>query len=239
MAWSTVLLDLERNRYFGIGTHEARALLTLAENWCDAAVQAAPLEKLSSSSAAELADALVAAGFLSRQPPVFRLRTEPVELGGVLRSAGHELQARPRLRPALLCDFLRSLAWARRALRSRSLYSIACEVSSRKERSPAEFDEARAIELIDAFRRLRPHAFAAKDKCLLHALALTNFLARQGVQATWVIGVRPRPWSAHSWVQQGTLLLDASPEQVCEYTPILAVRGAASDTESASRRERK
>ncbi|HEX7113529.1 MAG TPA: lasso peptide biosynthesis B2 protein [Steroidobacter sp.] len=223
MTACTVLLDLERNRYFGIGTPEARALLTLAENWCDAATQVPQFEKLPPPCAAELADALVSAGFLSQKPPVFRLRTERVELGGILRSAGHELQARPRLRPALFCDFLRSLAWARRALRSRSLYSIACEISRRKERSPAQFDEARALELVAAFRRMRPHVFAAKDKCLLHALALTDFLARQGIHATWVIGVRTRPWGAHSWVQQGTLLMDASPEQVCEYMPILAV----------------
>jgi hypothetical protein len=48
-------------------------------------------------------------------------------------------------------------------------------------------------------------------------------MARHALFPTWVIGVRARPWGAHAWVQQDKLLLDANPEQVCEYTPILTV----------------
>jgi hypothetical protein len=39
----------------------------------------------------------------------------------------------------------------------------------------------------------------------------------------WVIGVRAKPWGAHAWVQHDKLLLDANPEHVCEYTPILTI----------------
>jgi hypothetical protein len=70
---------------------------------------------------------------------------------------------------------------------------------------------------------LRPHTFAARDRCLFHSLALVNFLARHAVFPTWVIGVRARPWGAHAWVQHDKLLLDANPEQVCEFASILAV----------------
>ena len=52
---------------------------------------------------------------------------------------------------------------------------------------------------------------------------LVKFLASYQVHPTWVIGVRTKPWAAHSWVQQGTLLLDSNPEEVCEYTAILAI----------------
>jgi len=86
-----------------------------------------------------------------------------------------------------------------------------------------EFPEQRAVELVCLFRRLRPLAFTAKDQCLFHALALVRFLAFYSVFPVWVVGVRTRPWAAHSWVQQGTLLLDSNPEHVCEYTPILSV----------------
>ena len=52
---------------------------------------------------------------------------------------------------------------------------------------------------------------------------LSGRYACYDVYPTWVIGVRTKPWAAHSWVQQGTLLLDANPEQVCDYSPILAI----------------
>jgi hypothetical protein len=111
-------------------------------------------------------------------------------------------------------------------LHSRSLYSIASELHFSKQRQraqgAAEYDVELAA-LVRQFRRLRPYAFAAHDQCLFHALTLTRFLGAHGVYPTWVIGVRLRPWGAHSWVQHDHWLLDATPEAVREYTPILAV----------------
>jgi len=222
---STVLLDLKRNRYFGIGTNETRALSTLALNWDEANGNAAPVEQLAPDAAIAMADALLEAGLLSREPPADRTTfgAPPLDLSGVLRSAGHELSSSTSLRLAYVASFLAALAWTRRALRSRTLYSIASEVRDRKAAAQGDFDEQRAVELVGIFRRLRPHTFAARDRCLFHSLALVQFMARQAVFPTWVIGVRAKPWGAHAWVQEGKLLLDANPEQVCEYTPILTV----------------
>ena len=66
---STILLDLERNRYFGIGMNETRALSTLALNWNEANGSAAAVEQLAPDAAIAMADALIAAGLLSRDPP--------------------------------------------------------------------------------------------------------------------------------------------------------------------------
>lgn len=221
---STVLLDLKRNRYFGIGAQETRALSTLASNWLDANGNAAEVEKLAPDAAISMADALVKAGLLSREAPAdIAIGAAPIDLSGVLTSAGHELSRAASLQLAHIASFLVALSWTRRALRSRSLYSIACELRDQKTRAAGLFDEQRAVELVGIFRRLRPHTFAAKDRCLFHALALVKFLSRHDVFPTWVIGVRAKPWGAHSWVQQGKLLLDANPEQVCEYAPILTV----------------
>jgi hypothetical protein len=223
---STILLDLQRNRYFGIGTHETRALSTLAANWNEANGNAATVERLAPDAALEMADALLEAGLLSRDAPAERAAFggPPLDLSGVLTSAGHELSHGTAPRLAHIARFLAALAWTRRALRSRSLYSIAGEIRDQKAASAGSgFDESRAVELVGIFRRLRPHTFAARDRCLFHSLALVRFMARHDVFATWVIGVRAKPWGAHAWVQQGKLLLDASPEQVCEYTPILTV----------------
>ena len=222
---STILLDLERNRYFGIGMNETRALSTLALNWNEANGSAAAVEQLAPDAAIAMADALIAAGLLSRDPPGDRTTfgAPPLTLSGVLTSAGHELSRPAALRLAHVASFLAALAWTRRALRSRTLYSIASEVRDRKASAGSAFDEQRTVELVGIFRRLRPHTFAARDRCLFHSLALVRFMARHDVFPTWVIGVRAKPWGAHAWVQQGKLLLDANPEQVCEYTPILTV----------------
>jgi hypothetical protein len=122
-----------------------------------------------------------------------------------------------------MISFVSACFWAKRALRSRTLYSLACEVSARKAATNASFDVERTIELVCIFRKLRPFAFEAQDRCLFHALALVRFLARYDSYPTWVIGVRPKPWGAHSWVQQDNLILDGNPEDVCSFTPILAV----------------
>ncbi len=222
---STILLDLERNRYYGIGTQETRALSTLAVNWNEANGTPTAVEQLAPDAAIAMADALINAGLLSRDAPADRTAfgAGTLDLSGALTSAGHQLNRRSSLRLAHVASFLGALAWTRQALRSRTLYSIACEIRDRKVAADGAFDELRAVELVGIFRRLRPHTFAARDRCLFHSLALVRFLARHAVFPTWVIGVRARPWGAHAWVQQGSLLLDASPEQVCEYTPILTV----------------
>ncbi len=87
----------------------------------------------------------------------------------------------------------------------------------------SQFSKAQIFDLIAAFRRLRPLAFTAKGRCLVHALTLVKFLSHYGVRPTWYIGVMLRPWAAHSWVQLDGLVLDSTPEKVCEFTPILAV----------------
>lgn len=222
---STILLDLKRNRYFGIGTHETRALSTLARNWNEVAGAGTDVDPLAPDAAITMADALIDAGLLSRDAPADRsnLRGAALDLSGALTSAGHEVSRVTSLRLAHVASFLGALAWTRRALRSRTLYSIACEVRDRKVTVRSEFDPERAIELVGIFRRLRPHTFAARDRCLFHSLALVRFMSRHTVFPTWVIGVRAKPWGAHAWVQQDKLLLDANPEHVCEYTPILTV----------------
>jgi hypothetical protein len=38
-----------------------------------------------------------------------------------------------------------------------------------------------------------------------------------------MIGVTAIPFAAHSWVQEDRFVFDESPEEVCFFTPILAV----------------
>ncbi|MGH8176115.1 MAG: lasso peptide biosynthesis B2 protein [Steroidobacter sp.] len=220
---ATVLLDLKRNRYFGVGARETRALLALAGNWSKVNAQTSgAIEPMAPEEAAEIAEALVHAGLLSRVADGDAPAAEVIDLDGLLRSAGHELQRCAPIRFTHVVNFVRACVWARRSLRARSLYSVVCKITHRKTCAGGCFDEHRAIELVTIFRRLRPYTFTARDHCLFHALVLVDFLSRYEVFPMWVIGVRIRPWAAHSWVQQGSLILDGNPEHICEYTPILA-----------------
>lgn len=227
-ATGTVLLDLRRNRYFGVGHKETTVLRSLAGNWDSPAMTAASFasdaESLPLQDAVRIADKLVQAGLLSKDAPEPAAFTPTrVDLQSLLTSVGHEIDRKPPIRWHHIVAFLRACTWARRSVRSRTLYLVAEDIGKEKNAAAAAFDADRAIELVGIFRRLRPHTFAARDQCLFHALALVKFLASYQVYPTWVIGVRTKPWAAHSWVQQGTLLLDSNPEEVCEYTAILAI----------------
>ena len=224
-ATGAVLLDLKRNRYFGLGYREARSLSTLATNWSAASTSSgAALEPMPADDAARLADALVKAGFLTPVAP-----TDPgpsfasIDSSAALTSVGYELTATAHLHLHHIVAFLRACVWAKRAVDSRLLYSIACEVAEGKTGATPDVDLQPTIELVSVFRRLRPYAFSAKDQCLFHALALLKFLSHYNIHPTWVIAVRPSPWAAHSWLQLGSFVLDCNPEEISGYTPILAI----------------
>ena len=224
-ATGAVVLDLKRNRYFGLGLREVRSLSTLAVNWSAASTPSGlPPEPMQHDDAARLADALVKAGFLT---PVAPAESGPgfavIEPNATLTSVGLELSAAVRLHLHHIVAFVRACIWAKRAVDSRQLYSIACEVATDKARAAQTMELERTIQLVTVFRRLRPYAFAAKDQCLFHALALLKFLSLHSIFPTWVIAVRPKPWGAHSWLQLGSFVLDCNPEEICDYTPILAI----------------
>jgi hypothetical protein len=224
-ATGAVALDLKRTRYFGIGTKETRALATLAINWSSASVVDSGSSELmpAEEAVANLANALVNAGLLATAPPSdepLACRTHRLDLQSV--ECAYPRKGIPRLRHSVA--FARAFRWAKRSIDSRDLYSIVREIECEKSQlAPAEADKAQAVESVSAFRRLRPYVFAAKDQCLMHALALTKFLMLSGTSPTWIIAVRPRPWAAHSWVQLDNLVLDSNPEEINGYTPILAV----------------
>lgn len=226
-ATGAVLLDLQRNRYYAVGPKEVSSLAALALNWSAASTHRdSSQEPLPLPEATRIADALVREGLLAVESPSDApFRSVAIDMHASLTSGGYDAPHRVSLRPHHITRFLRACLWARRAVRSQRLYTIACELSQAKAHAHAHNagDVQRAIELVAVFRRLRPYRFAARDQCLFHALALVKFLAHYDTFPTWVIAVRSRPWGAHSWVQMGDLILDANPEEISGFTPILAI----------------
>ncbi|MGQ3050703.1 MAG: lasso peptide biosynthesis B2 protein [Roseateles sp.] len=82
----------------------------------------------------------------------------------------------------------------------------------------ADLPQASALYL-----RMRPLVITSHDKCLHDSLTLLRFLAAERLFPSWVIGVRTRPFAAHSWVQSGNLVLNDTHEYVRAFTPILIV----------------
>ena len=219
----TVILNLKRSRYVSIGIEETRALLALdACNGMANMVTPSALKPMTRASAACMGPALVQAGLLSCEATSLELSSRlAVDMRDTLTAAQYALAATLPCRAADVLRFVRACLWAKQATR-REMFDVACEIAYVPPASSG-VDLGEVTARTRQFRRLRPFAFAAQNRCLFHALALWKFLSQYHLRTTWVIGVRLRPWSAHSWVQCGNLLLDADIEHVYQYTPILAV----------------
>jgi hypothetical protein len=154
------------------------------------------------------------------------MRRSTFSLEGDLASVGDEIVARMPVRPAHVFSFLFSLLSAFFSLRFLPFNFTVKVVHKRKARAIAKgyyFDAYRAAQLTFVFRRLRPYFFSANGHCIIHALALVNFMATYGEFPSWVLGVRTEPWGAHSWVQHENFLFDTNPAKVCPYDPLLSV----------------
>jgi hypothetical protein len=215
---AVVLLDLTNDRYLTVHGEQMRALGAAVHGW------PAQAEPGSHARGAHLAEQLRQKGLLTLDAAAGK-RAEPIDLSvdEVPIAVGIDRIRVRRIRFLDVVNFL--FAWARMSwsLRWRGLYATVSTVQRRNSwRADEPFDENAAVELVCVFRRLRCYTFVAHEKCLLHALVLTDFLARHGVYPTFVMGVRLGPWAAHSWVQEGRLVLDATPASIRDFTPILA-----------------
>jgi hypothetical protein len=106
------------------------------------------------------------------------------------------------------------------------LFSLQSTVARERARTHGathrNFDQARARDLLTAFAALRVF-WSTPRQCLFDALALRVFLARYGLHAHWVFGVRMNPFGAHCWVQHESIVLNDSVEFVRAFTPIMTV----------------
>jgi hypothetical protein len=203
-----VFLDLVSNRYFALSRGESEHLSELL---------ASPLP----SAPPGWLSALYAKGLFitSAQTPTCMdtslIIAEPMHCIAAGSLSSNSCDARIALRAAFAC------AWARRMLRHCSLQDLALRVATwHRDNTPSDCE---LQDLVCHFRRVRPWLFAARNRCLLHSLALLHFLAQFHHRATWVFGVNTQPWGAHSWVQTDAFILDDTPEHVRPYAPILVI----------------
>jgi hypothetical protein len=207
-----VLLDLRSDRYLALDDRTARALRTLTEDSLN-------VDPLASSATR----AWIAAGLIQTTPNRLASFEPRVGVLQAQTSVCDELLVPGSPSSLYAPRFLFEYTAARWQVRHRSVLQIAEFLRRRKQRLDLTTTRASLAQAVQHFNALRPWFFTGKDRCLVHALALTRFLLALRLDATWMIGVRLHPWSAHSWTQSGSVLLDATPEQVREYKPIFAV----------------
>jgi hypothetical protein len=216
-----VLLDLRRDKYLGVGGPQLSTLSQFIVDWPGAPAAGEPAASAASRDAwlQTLIGQQMLADAGSPQPPRPQL-PQPREALGF---EPHPPSETPRWRD------LPSLAWAASGaafwMRRRCLEEIAGRVT-RLRADPHAAQGALAADLKPAmasYMRLTPFLFTRHDRCLHDSLTLVRYLAMKGMFPTWVIGIRTRPFAAHSWLQSGNLVLNDVPEHVRTFTPILVV----------------
>ena len=229
-ASGSVILDVKRDKYLGLGRKETELLADAVSGWPEPVWQRSLCRDRRARFEAEKAmcESLVADGVLERISESKHARFVPVlkDMRGEWISIGDEIEVRGRVTLRHIVNFLSAYLWARYSLARRPFSSMVEAVTVRKMRGPGEMrqsDVGRIAAMVDVYRRLRPWVFAPEGRCLLHALTLVRFLSHYRLHPDWVIGVTTQPWGAHSWVQWDNYLLDSNPEKVCGFTPIIMV----------------
>ncbi len=82
--------------------------------------------------------------------------------------------------------------------------------------------EHRFADVATTFLRARPYV-PIETCCLLDSISLIRFLAKRGLAANLVFAVTGAPFSAHCWVQVGTLVLNDTVGNTHAHTPIRVV----------------
>jgi Transglutaminase-like superfamily len=114
----------------------------------------------------------------------------------------------------LSAEILVAYARARRVLRQRSLPAATAAMRRHSERHFCAAEDAHRIGLRLGRAVTRVLGVLPRDpRCLTRSLVLTALLARRGILASLVIGVRPDPFGAHAWVEhEGRPLLPPATE---------------------------
>ena len=225
----SVVLDLKRDKYYGLGRDDSELLADAVQNW------PAPLWKRvaeprhpDAHRSNGLCSSLLEDGMLTRNEsdsnPLSPMA--PIDMTAEFIAVGDELEVRGRVRLNHIARFAAAFVSARCSLSWRPFIRVVDGVRSAKTRGAGTgypSDILAIAALADIFRKLRPFVFTAEGRCLLHALTLVKFLGRYGLYPDWVVAVTTHPWGAHSWVQWGNCLLDTNPDKVCQYTPIMVV----------------
>jgi hypothetical protein len=217
-----VLLDVARNRYIGIDERDSRRLQQMIAGW--------PVESMCGDAGdvpTDLVGEMLAHGIVTmradeRSSLSRRAVLEPAASALIDRY----LDSQPAVQGIDVINFLQSVLVASFMLKRRSLSSVIARINARLTCSTArsaEIDLTTARNRVAVFMRLQPWILTAREACLFHSLALSEFLHHYGLAPHFVIGVSTGPFIAHCWLQQGRVVFNDTPERVRKFTPLLVL----------------
>lgn len=216
-----VLLNMATEKYLALPPG-ARQIFELAT----ACINDSAHEALFSAEQHESIQALVREGVLTPDP------SKGVSAMPATRLVSDSLLATSQLGPPeqiRLRDLLTFTASALRAmyeLKFSRLDKTARRIQRKRQKvedSWSAADHPSIRELFLRFRRMRVWLYGSSGRCLLDSLVLTEFLLRNNVPASVVLGVSTKPFSAHAWVQLRDLALNDRAERINFYTPIMVI----------------
>jgi hypothetical protein len=219
-----VFLDLRADRYWSLAPDQSDVVRALA------GPDGRRPDLEGPTGVDEIVDALAAADILTPDPARGRPLTArpPVPLSTDLM--GYPVGRAPEIRASHVARFLAAATATAARLRWRSLADVVARVGDRKRArrrdprpGPSGTGPGQLRELVEIYKRLRPLLFTSRDHCLRDSLVLVEFLAAHGMFPLWVIGVRMGPFSAHSWVQEDSVVLNDVVANAARFTPIMAV----------------
>jgi hypothetical protein len=222
-----VVLDAHHGKYSIIPIDRARTLEGMVQGWPTFTMLEA-LPGTPTGSPYSLLNSLIQGGMVTPMADL-RLGMQKRAVGFVAQEAILDaLAARdtPEIHWRQVMMFSLSVLYATFMLKRRSFEALLHNLQRRKDchtRAVAQCSVAQIREHVRVFSWLRPFAYAESDACLFDSVVLTDFLFRQGIVADFLVGVRIRPFAAHSWVQAQGFALNDLPEYLAAYTPILSI----------------
>lgn len=222
-----VFLDLHTDKYTCIAESQARLLAPMLRGESSITEITTEATLNSDTSAGEdIAYALMGQGLLTEDPNTGKeISKLSIEVpSSVLRTVDN--YARPSIRAHHILNFFRAAIDAKISLRNFTIRHVVRKAQRRKLlngiKNHFSTPRDKAQDLVGIFNVLRPF-FPANYLCLFDSLSMLNFLAYYRVYPTWVFGVQTEPWSAHCWVQAGSIVYNDSVERTEPHTPIMAI----------------
>jgi len=201
-----IVLDLDRDRYWQVGTDASAALDWLADRRAGpiAPGQIERLERLGFVEPAKLESSL-------ERAPSLPSPTHSAVEGDVRKQV---------FDPIAATEIAYLVAMARRLVKRHSLRWNIADIEHRRTGEDAAAGRIAALaQAFIRYRRLVPLA----NKCLPDTLAFLRFAARRGHYPRLVFGVEAWPFAAHCWAQAGDLVLNDVLDHARSFSPILVI----------------
>lgn len=202
-----IVLDLDRDRYWQVGTDVSAALDWLADR------RAGPI-------APGQFERLEHLGFVEPAKPGSPLEQAP-SLPSPMHSAIEGDAREQAFDPIVATEVAYRVAMARRLAERRSLRWNIADIENRRIAKELAATGCIAVlaQAFSRYRRLVPLA----NKCLPDTLAFLRFAARRGHYPRLVFGVEAWPFAAHCWAQAGDLVLNDVLDHARSFSPILVI----------------